>query len=121
MRPRDAMPKVEIGLINSDLQLAAVEVVYQFVFVMGKGIPFYDACLYLDRQAPSFSPRLSRFVGAVLQLPHRLFNAVFLLLLTLALLRFLRLLLFDVLHEIRDDNGTIEAVPDDGSGDMAIA
>ena len=78
------------------------------------------ADFYLPRQALSFSQRLSRKVGVVPQLPHRLSSSVCLVL-KLALLRFLHLLRFDGSEDTRHDSGIIAAVPDDGSGDMAIA
>ena len=114
------MPVYRSGLISSDMQPLDVDVFYQLLFATEEGILCFDAGLYLPRQARSVSQRLSRKVCVLLQLPHRLSSSVCLVL-KLALLRFLRLLRCDAPEGARHDSDISAAVPDDGSGDMAIA
>ena len=102
------------------MQPPGVEVFYQLLLETGEGIILYVAGLYLSRQALSVSQRPSRKVGPLPQLPHRLSSSVCLVL-KLALVRFLHLLRCDGLEDTRHDSDTSAAVPDDGSGDKAIA
>ena len=114
------MPIFGIGTIHFDMLPPGGEVFKQLSLLMGQPIQLCLAAFDVPVKALSLSQRLACKVGGQLEFPHRLSSSVCCGL-ALALLRFIRFLLLDGLYDCCNGGCICESVPDDGSGNMAIA
>ena len=119
--PRDALAICEIGPIHSDMQPSGAVVFEQLSLLIGQPIPMNLATLEVPVEALPVSQRLACKVGGQLQHPHRLSSIVCFPLTLAFVFFFFDLLLSDSLHETCHEHHISGAIPDDGSGDVAVA